>query len=141
MNSKVLTNLSKSILRGTVAEIDAAGAIHVDIPRGKTARRIVCDFLQTSDGPRLTLQHKDTVLVLLPGRRGERGCVLGRVANYRDAGTVREIHLEAEQGMTLSCGAASLELKPEGTVRVQGMDVEIRGEATTRIVGATVHIN
>jgi hypothetical protein len=56
-------------------------------------------------------------------------------------GLERVISVEAREELVLRCGDASITLKRDGTIVIDGEHVESRANATNRITGAQVRIN
>jgi len=127
--------------RGVVVELLETGEILVDVP-GDPPRRTLCDFLQTTDGPALSLEPGHVVLVLLPRTLKEHGCVLGRVGRYRRPDQEsNDAVIEAKKSLTLKCGQSSIEMRRDGRLLVKGVDVVTRAKRTNKIKGGSVHIN
>jgi hypothetical protein len=145
MNRKILaaTHRPNSVGRGTIVELHEDGAILVDVKRGKSSRRMLCDFLETAEGTGLNLTPGEHILVLLPRTLNERGCVLGRVGRYRqpDPGPPKEVTIKAKCGLKLTCGESSIEMRRDGKLRIQGVDLVSRAKRTNRIKGGSVQIN
>ena len=132
--------------RGVVAEILETGEIAVEVKAG-AHRRILCDFLETSDQPRVTLQPGDPVLLLLPSTTEEKGCVLGRIGRYRkpEKESVKKqpenLVIEAKKQIDLKCGKSSIVMRRDGKLVVKAVDVVSRAKRNNKIKGGSVNIN
>jgi hypothetical protein len=135
-----------SIERGVVIEILESGEITVEVKAG-AHRRILCDFLETTDRPGISLKPGDAVLLLLPKTSEEKGCVLGRIGRYREP--EKEVKqkapdnlvVEAKKRLDLICGQSSIVLRRDGKLVVKGVDVVSRAKRNNKIKGGSVNIN
>ena len=134
-----------SIERGVVVEILENGEISVEVKVG-AHRLILCDFLETSDQPKVSLRPGDPVLFLLPRTSEEKGCVLGRIGRYRKP--EKEIKkkpenlvVEAKKRIDLKCGKSSIVMRRDGKLVVKGVDVVSRAKRNNKIKGGSVNIN
>jgi len=130
---------------GIVVSLLDTGEILVDVKAKKRAKRILCDFLETTEAPMVALSPGDTVLVVLPGSLDEKGCVLGRVGRYVSPnsaeGDLKSIVIEATRDLTLKCGDSSIKLRNDGKLLVKATDVVSHAKRTNRIKGGSVQIN
>jgi hypothetical protein len=126
------------VTRGTVHDLFESGDVGIR-PEGMDAG-ILCDVLQTSDEPALSLQPGDQVLLLLSKEPDGRGCVLGRIGPYRAPDRER-VTIEAERELTLRCGKATLTLRHDGKVRTRATDIVSLARRRQRIKGGSVEIN
>ena len=127
----------------SVIELTEGGDVGVVVP-GEPPLRLRCALLRTTDRPTLTLSLGDRVLVLLPESPGERGCVLGVVADYaspRPEPVPATLRLEASDRVEIQCGESALTMDAEGRVLLKGKDIVTRAKRTQKIRGGTVHIN
>lgn len=144
MNTQEKTMLTalagdQKICSGTVAEVTRSGGILVE-QAGDPRRRVLCDFLQTSDQPALDLQPGDRVLLLLPDHPGQNGCVLGRVGPYvrpdRD-----HVVVEAGQSLMIRCGESTVEMRKNGKILSKANEIASIAKRGQRIKGGSVQIN
>lgn len=126
-------------VRGRVAEILDTGHILVELA-AQRRRRVLCEFLETSDSPGLVLAAGDAVLVLPPAEGEETGIVLGRIGRYR-APDRRTVTLEAQSELVLRCGESALTLRRDGKVLTRAVDVASIAKRRNRIKGGSVEIN
>lgn len=106
---------------------------------------VLCEVLQTSEGPGLQLAPRDTVLVLLTEPEMECGVILGRLGPRRPAEkqpqVADELVLEARSQLTLKCGAGSITLRGDGKVLIKGKDLVSHAQRVNRVKGGAVAIN
>ena len=132
--------------RGVVVELLETGEILVEL-NGEASRRILCDFLETTDRPRISLQPGDPVLLLLPRTSEEKGCVLGRIGRYRSPKKESEgkesenLVIEAKKQLDLKCGKSSIAMRRDGKLIVKTVDVTSRAKRNNKIKGGSVQIN
>jgi hypothetical protein len=133
------------IRQGLVSELLPTGEVLVTLPRERSSRKVVCNFLEISDRPALSLEIGDRVLVLMPQGLGEEGCVLGRIGIYQGADAEyaepKHIVIEAKKELKLKCGDSSIELRRDGKLLIKGVDVVANAKRTNRIKGGSVQIN
>ena len=135
-----------SIERGVVVEVLETGEISVEMKMG-AHRRILCDFLETTDRPGILLQPGDPVLLLLPKTSEEKGCVLGRIGRYRRPEKHKEqkapenLVIEAKKQLDLKCGKSSIVMRRDGKLVVKAVDVVSRAKRNNKIKGGSVNIN
>jgi hypothetical protein len=134
----LIARSSDRVRWGTVEDLFESGDVGVR-PDDATAG-ILCDVLQTSDAPALSLEPGDQVLVLLPNAPDGRGCVLGRIGPYRAPETER-VTIEADKELTLRCGKARLTLRHDGKVLTRATDIASLARRRQRIKGGSVEIN
>ena len=143
---KFTSEALSSIERGVVVEVLENGEISVEVKVG-AHRRILCDFLETTDHPRISLQPGDPVLLLLPKTSEEKGCVLGRIGRYQSPEKEREkkepenLVIEAKKQLDLKCGQSSIVMRRDGKLVVKAVDVVSRAKRNNKIKGGSVHIN
>ena len=134
----LITRSSDRVMWGTVEDLFESGDVGVR-PDGATDG-VLCDVLQTSDAPALSLRSGDRVLLLLPEKPDARGCVLGRIGPYR-APDHERVTVEAERELTLRCGKATLTLRHDGKVLTRATDIVSLARRRQRIKGGSVEIN
>ena len=129
---------------GTIADMLQTGEILVDLVTD-SGGRILCDFLETSDGPNPLLRIGDRVLVMLPATLEQKGCVLGRIGPYVSPQSgdsePRSVVIEAKKELTLRCGDSVIQLRRDGKLLVKGVEVVSRAKSTNKIKGGSVQIN
>ena len=132
------------IERGVVVEILETGEISVEVKVG-AHRRILCDFLEMTDQPQISLQTGDLILLLLPKTSEEKGCVLGRIGRYREPEIKQKepenLVIEANKQLKLKCGQSSIVMRRDGKLVVKGLDIVSRAKRNNKIKGGSVHIN
>lgn len=126
----------QSPVRAHVVEIRDDGLIGV---RMATGSAFLCECLDNLIAEK-PLQAGDRVLALLPVQRNP-GVVLGRIGRHHPPTPVRNLQLHATDSLSLTCGAASMELRSDGKLVIRGDDVLVRARGTQRIKAATVSIN
>jgi hypothetical protein len=135
-----------SLERGIVSEIHETGEVSIEVKVGEH-RLILCDFLETSDQPRVSLQVGDLVLFLLPRTSEEKGCVLGRIGRYREPEkeikkkAPENLVVEAKKQLDLKCGQSSIVMRRDGKLVLKGVDVVSRAKRNNKIKGGSVNIN
>ena len=72
-----------------------------------------------------------------PDPKGDRSVE----ADVLDDGEERALSIGAREELVLRCGEASITLKRDGTIVVEGSRIETRASETNRITGAQVRIN
>ena len=127
------------VARGILVEIHSEGWLVVDVPTPEP-RRVLCEFLQTTQQPALKLEPGDSVLLLLPTDAERKGCVLGRIGPYRAPETER-VSIEAERELTLKCGEAAITMRNDGKVVTRAVDIAAVAKRRHRIKGGSVDIN
>lgn len=131
---------SSAPTRASLVCIQEDGLLVVLTEAGQQLR---CDWLESGANQGVRLLPGDRLLVARAGE-GDVGVVLGRIARYRDpalAVPAPHLRFEATESVTLSCGAASIDLRADGKVMVRGEDVLLRAKGTQRIRAGTVSIN
>lgn len=139
---------AKQVTQGKVLVVHNDGAALVGCEREKS-EKILCDVLQTSEGPGLRLAPGDNVLVWLPENEQERGVVLGRIGPSRapvvepgkKQDTPDELVIEAKKNLTFKCGDGSITLRKDGKILIKGKDLVSRAKRMNRIKGSSVAIN
>lgn len=112
----------KALARGA-----ASGArVHVVFEHGDLQRPVVTEIV---DGDHVGVEALDHVAESLIE------------ADVLVDGQERLLSIEAREELVLKCGEASITLKRDGTVVIEGSHVESRATATNRITGAQVRIN
>jgi hypothetical protein len=140
MNRKTSTETTtRPVARGTLVGISEAGDLEVQL-NDRSGRILTCDVLEAAGGLPLRLGPGDTVLVHEPTAPEERGCVLGKVARYRDSSR-RAVELVAEDGLTLRCGGASVTLKKTGKILLKGIDIVSHARRKQRLRGGSIQLN
>jgi hypothetical protein len=144
-NLAVLADAGVTLARGAIVEISQEGEILVAIASDPPLR-LLCDFLQTTDTPGLTLRVGDSVLLSLPKNLDEKGYVLGRLGPYRppeaeEPPDTDRVVVEAGKELVLKCGEASVTLDDHGRILIKGTDVVSRAKRNQRIKGGSVQIN
>lgn len=134
------------LLRAEVTAVDPErGQVGLRIAGQPEAQHLVGCLLQTTEAAPLRLVVGDEVLAFRDGvgAESDRAVVLGRIGAPRPACNEApdETLLEAKEQLTLVCGAASLTLRKDGKILLQGEDVVTRARRRHRIKGASVSIN
>lgn len=130
----------EGICRGVVAALEG-DAVLVELGDAH-ARRVPCDVLDA--GVPLRFSVGDPVVVLLPGDREVRGCVLGRIRCAAKDGTVEapeSLTLEARRDLTLRVGDGSVTLRADGKVLIKGERITTTARKLNRIRGGAVSLN
>jgi len=138
----------KQIVRGEVLSIRADASVLVVCEFGRVDK-VLCNILETIDGPQLRLAAGDKVLIWLPESDEERGVVLGRIGRSHAPDiepktteeTPDEIVIEAKKNLTLKCGEGSITLRKDGKILIKGKDLVSRAKRMNRIKGGSVTIN
>lgn len=60
---------------------------------------------------------------------------------HRSEDSTRELKLSSSMGISLTCGKATILLRPDGTVAIRGVNIASRASHTNRIRGGNVQIN
>ncbi len=123
--------------RAELLNISTTGSLLV---RAADQREYCCDWLENSHTNNIHLEPGDQLLVMPPSGQ-EPGIVLGRIGRYTKPQTPDNLTLEANESLTLKCGAASVELRRDGKAMLKGEDVLLRAKGTQRIRAGTVAIN
>jgi hypothetical protein len=131
--------LSPSLSLGRVVELSGSGEILVQSAHDPH-QKLLCDFLETSDEPSLTLSVGDRVLYLPSSSLLEKGCVVGRVGAYREPDR-DHVRIAANGSLKLTCGSASIEMRNDGKILTKGVDVVSLAKQSQRIKGGSVQIN
>jgi hypothetical protein len=119
--------------------IAATGEILVEV-HARNEGPVLCDFLQVTQEPSVTLAAGNTVLVVLPSAGEEKGCVLGRVGPYV-APETDTVTITAKRELTLQCGEAAITLRHDGKVLTRAVDIAAVAKRRHRIKGGSVDIN
>ena len=104
-----------------------------------------------------TRQRRAVMLARIATRSGERWVLTAvlREGISAQASTVRgdgppqagvaaiagHLELEAESGLTLGCGEASIELRADGRIALRGRDILVSSSGNATLQGATVKVN
>ncbi len=131
--------LGSNLSIGKVVELCRTGEILVQSTQDPN-QTLLCDFLETSDSPALTLDIGDRVLYLPCGSLLEKGCVVGRIGAYREPDR-DHVQISANSSLKLSCGSGSIEMRSDGKILTRGVDVVSLAKQTQRIKGGSVQIN
>jgi hypothetical protein len=134
---------STQLQRGHVAEWTEDGRILVSLETndsGEVPRKLLCDFLRTSDSDVLQLDLGDQVLVWLPAHSQQFGCVLGKVGAYRPPNH-DHVEIRADKELTLRSGHASLTLRSDGKMLTKAVDIATIAKRTHRLRGGSIQIN
>jgi hypothetical protein len=133
------------LVRGVIADFLESGEVIVDTPFSNTARRLRCDFLETSANVTLQLKLGDQVIVLSAEGPERNGIVLGRIGRYvpqiQSNHPPDHVVVEAKETLTLKCGESSVDLRKDGKLMIRGKDVLSRAKRSQRIKGGSVAIN
>jgi hypothetical protein len=135
-----LAQPASALLRGVLELIQDDGTLIVSTAAGQ---RLVCEWLESGHSAGVSLAVGDGLLVAVPANGGT-AVALGRVSRYRDPseiGQVAHLHLRALDGVSITCGESSLEMRADGKVLIKGEDVTVRAKGTQRIRAGTVSIN
>ncbi len=145
-----LTNIDP--MHSSVEEVEPVTATVVDIAvSGEVTLRVGAQ----SDSVRADLAARCTEPGFLsPGDRvvalrcdsGASYVVLDRISARVAEPSANEVEkqfvtIDADKGLTLSCGNASITLKRDGKIIVRGTEIVSRASRKNRIRGATVSIN
>jgi hypothetical protein len=138
----------KQIVRCEVLSVRTDASVLVVCEFGRVDK-VLCNILETSDGPQLSLASGDIVLVWLPESDEERGVVLGRIGPSHAPATETknpeetpdELVIEAKKNLTLKCGEGSITLRKDGKILIKGKDLVSQAKRMNRIKGGSVAIN
>lgn len=131
---------SAPLRRGRIVAIPGTGRVVVRIGRGRSSRDVSCDVLQSAQQPALELAVGDAVVVMMPERKADPGCVLGRSGPYRKPD--REVlTIEALRELVLKCGEATITLRHDGKLLIRADDIATVARRRNRIKGGSVDIN
>lgn len=122
MNHAALTAASTAVL--IVERLDSA-IVHMRLPDGSLR---ACARLRSAGAIR-------------PGDRALVDLATGVVLGALDDGTPDELVIEAGRALTIRCGAGSIQLRHDGRVLIQGLDIVTRAARTNRIKGGQVVVN
>jgi len=144
LNAIALVEQQTGILSATVAGFTAEGRIFVnmdqEIQDGVMPRRVLCDYLQTTESDNVKLVAGDRVLVLMPSGPEQCGCVLGKLGTYQSPNKDKVL-IKADKELTLECGDASITLRFDGKLLTKAVDIAVIAKRTHRIRGGSVQIN
>ncbi len=133
---------SKQIVQGLVVEATSTGEWVVQLT--DSMRQIRCGILQNAEQLSFRYRSGDHVLVFLNHPDDLNGCILGRVGINRDSAEETEKKktiLSVEGELEIRCGKASITLREDGKVLIEGVDVVSRASESQRIKGSSVRIN
>ena len=123
---------------------------------------LICEMLQTQDGPPLALKRHDRVLIWRSSTTPSHAIILGRLGSSeprkarkasppraipepenvpREVGTPDELVLEAKHSMTLRVGEGSITIREDGKILIKGKDLVSHAQRMNRIKGGAVSIN
>lgn len=125
--------------RATVIAVRAAGEATVRL-HGAEDSEFTCELLEASETGPPKLRKGDVVLVLPPDAPGGTGIVLGRIAG-RGADARRTVMIEADEELTIRCGAGSVTIRKNGKVLIQGLEIVSHARGKNRIRGGSIQLN
>jgi len=145
LTAEALRDKHGLVSRSQVLAIRKSGSVVVACEL-QGPRELLCDVLQSSEGPELCLAPGDTVLVCVPEGDDKRGVVLGRIGPSQASATAaretpEEIVIEAKENLTFKCGEGSITLRKDGKILIKGKDLVSRAQRMNRIKGGAVAIN
>lgn len=125
--------------RATVIAVRRAGEATVQL-HGPDGIEFTCDLLEAGDTGAPRLRKGEAVLVLPPEAADGTGIVLGRISG-RGAEARRTITLEAEEELTIRCGAGSVTIRRNGKVLISGLEIVSHARGKNRIRGGSIQLN
>lgn len=108
--------------------------------RSSTGPDFLCEWLESSANRQVILSVGDDLLAIPPDD-GAHGVALGRIGRYVAPTPEARVTLEATEVLTLKCGSASVDLRADGKLMIQGQDVLLKAKGTQRIKAGSVAIN
>ena len=159
-----LDSIAPALTRARVEAVLADGRVEVDLEDDATPS-LICEVLQTANGPALSLARDDRVLLWVSPTRAGDAVVLGRVgASHSSLGrgiapsvaiaetpivkpddatgyTPDTVVLEAKHSLTLRVGDGSITIREDGKILIKGKDLVSHAQRMNRIKGGAVSIN
>lgn len=78
---------------------------------------------------------------LRPGDRVLMDSATGVVVGALDDGSPDDVVIEAGRALTIRCGAGSIQIRHDGRILIDGLDVVSRAARTNRVSGSQVVVN
>ena len=126
-----------SFCHAHIVSVDDAGAVCNFDDSGET---LPCFLLDNGSGLHLTLSPGDDVIAVQPVEENCPGIIIGRIVDPQKP-VPDVLVIKAGRELTLKCGEASIQLFADGTIRIDGKDVESRASRVNRIKGNSVTLN
>lgn len=130
---------ASSLTPARIVEFNEGGMIFVSCD-SESPRKILCNYLLSSEKDPVELKVGDQVLILMPSQSQDCGCVLGKLGAYNPPNKDR-VRIHANDELSLCCGDASITIRSDGKILTKAVDIASIAKRTHRLRGGSVQIN